>query len=184
MRQGRMRFLDSLGVNDRDVFAAAGLQQDPPPPHVVAWWDSVSSFARLIIDLQKLEQARAAEQLTMGHEIKRLSDLGIDRTPIWKGLDDNFAGYDVLSFEPGTFGLINRLIEVKSTISSPLRFYLTRNEWEQALKAGFAYIFHVWDMAKSPPVLHVRTVAQVAIHIPSDNEKGKWSSAEILLAAC
>jgi hypothetical protein len=31
MRQGRMRFLDSLEVNDRNVFAAAGLQKDPPP---------------------------------------------------------------------------------------------------------------------------------------------------------
>jgi hypothetical protein len=181
MRQGRMRFLDTLEVNDRDIFAAAGLQKDPPPPHVVAWWDSISSFARLVVDLQKMVQARAAEQFTMDHEIQRLSDLGIEKTPIWKGLDDNFAGYDVLSYDLGEFGLINRMIEVKSSTTKPLRFFLTRHEWEQALKAGSAYIFHVWDMAKNPPVLYVRTAGQVASHIPTDNEKGKWSSAEIPL---
>jgi Domain of unknown function (DUF3883) len=181
MRQGRMHFLDSLGVDDRDVFAAAGLQLDPPPPRVVAWWDSVSSFARLVVDIQKMEQARAAEQLTMDHEIQRLSDLGINKSPVWKGLDDNFAGYDVLSYDVGEFGLINRMIEVKSTVSSPLRFYLTRHEWEQALKSGPAYIFHIWDMSKTPPILYVRKAAEVAVHVPTDNEKGKWSSAEIPL---
>ncbi|MEO8017422.1 MAG: DUF3883 domain-containing protein [Pseudomonadota bacterium] len=182
MRQGRMRFLDTLGIDDRDVFAAAGLQKDPPPPDVVAWWDSVSCFARLVIDLQKMEQARAAEKLTMDHESARLGALGIDKTPIWKGLDDNFAGYDVLSYDVGEFGLINRMIEVKSTTASPLRFILTRHEWEQALKSGSAYLFHVWDMAKAPPALFIRTADQVAAHIPSDNEKGKWSSAEIPLS--
>lgn len=181
MRQGRMRFLDSLGVDDRDVFAAAGLQKDPPPLEVVSWWDSVSCFARLVTDLQKMEQARAAEQLTMEHETKRLSNLGVNQAPSWKGLDDNFAGYDVLSYDVGEFGLVNRLIEVKSTVYSPLRFFLSRNEWETAHKAGPAYIFHIWDMAKDPPVMYERTSEQVSSHIPTDNEKGKWSSAEIPL---
>jgi hypothetical protein len=128
-------------------------------------------------------QARAAEQLTIDYEIKRLKEVGIDKAPIWKGLDDNFAGYDVLSYDKGEFGLLNRMIEVKSTTASPLRFFLSRPEWEQALKAGPAYFFHVWDMAKNPPVLYVRTSAQIAPHIPSDNEKGKWSNAEIPLSA-
>jgi len=128
-------------------------------------------------------QARAAEQLTIDYEIKRLKEVGIDKAPIWKGLDDNFAGYDVLSYDKGEFGLLNRMIEVKSTTASPLRFFLSRPEWEQALKAGPAYFCHVWDMAKNPPVLYVRTSAQIAPHIPSDNEKGKWSNAEIPLSA-
>lgn len=45
------------------------------------------------------------------------------------------------------------MIEVKSTIASPLRFIVSRNEWEQADKFGPAYLFHVWDMQKNPPVL-------------------------------
>jgi hypothetical protein len=182
MRQGRMRFLDSLEQNDRDVFSAAGLVKEPPPIEVVLWWDSVSGYARLLADLEKMEQARVAEALTMEYERKRLKALGIDKEPEWKGLDDNFAGYDVLSYDSGEFAPTNRMIEVKSTIASPLRFIVTRNEWDQADKLGPAYVFQVWDMQKSPPVLYERTSAQVAVHIPSDNENGKWKTAEIPLA--
>ncbi|MEQ1811072.1 MAG: DUF3883 domain-containing protein [Terricaulis sp.] len=181
MKQGRMRFLDSLGQNDRDVFAAAGLVKEPPTIEVVTWWDTVSGFARMLADIDKMEQAREAEALSMEHERQRLKSLGINMEPEWKGLDDNFAGYDVLSYDPGEFAPTNRMIEVKSTVTSPLRFIVSRNEWEQALKFGPAYRFHVWDMQKNPPVLYERTSAQVSAHIPSDNEKGKWKAAEIPL---
>jgi hypothetical protein len=80
-----------------------------------------------------------------------------------------------------TTGKARWLIEVKSTISSPLRFILTRGEWERAKDGGPAYHFHIWDMQKVPPILYQRTVLQVAAHIPSDNEKGKWKTAEIPL---
>ncbi len=181
MKQGRMRFLDSLKQNDRDVFAAAGLAKEPPSIEVVTWWDTVSGYARMLADIDKMEQAREAEALSIAHERARLKALGIDKEPEWKGLDDNFAGYDVLSFDPGEFAPTNRMIEVKSTVASPLRFIVSRNEWEQALKFGPAYLFHVWDMQKNPPVLYERTSEQVAAHVPTDNEKGKWKAAEIPL---
>ncbi len=181
MRQGRRRFIDSLEPNDRDVFRAAGLMKEPPPLPVALWWDSVAGFARMITDLEKMKQAREAEEFTMEYERQRLKGLGINREPEWKGLDDNFAGYDVLSYDPGPFAPITRMIEVKSTTASPLRFIITRNEWEQAIKSGPAYLFHIWDMQKTPPVLYQRTSEQVALHIPSDNEKGKWKTTEIPL---
>ena len=182
MRQGRKRFVSSLDRNDQDVFAAAGLMEDPPSTEVVFWWDDIAGHARLQIDIQKMEQARAAERLSISHEIDRLSSIGIGRSPIWTGLEDNFAGYDVLSFDHGNSGVVNIMIEVKSTISSPLRFIVSRNEWEQAEKVGDAYFFHVWDMDKKPPELFILTVGQVAPHIPSDSGKGKWTGASIPLA--
>jgi hypothetical protein len=181
MKQGRLRFLDALEQNDRDVFAAAGLARDPPPMDVVIWWDTVTGFARMLSDIAKMEQARIAEDMTMNFERARLKKLGIEKEPEWKGLDDNFAGYDVLSFDLGEFAPTSRMIEVKSTVASPLRFIITRHEWEQAEKFGSAYIFHVWDMQRTPPLLYERTSAQVAPHIPLDNEKGKWKTAEIPL---
>ena len=177
MRQGRKRFVASLKKNEQDVFAAAGLMKDPPDAAVVFWWDDVAGHARLIVDGEKMQQGREAEQLTIELEIKRLAQLGINKLPIWSGLDDNFAGYDVLSYDIGPDGEFNRLIEVKSTVASPLRFNVTRNEWKKATDAGDAYIFHVWDMAQEPPKLHVRTVAQVAPHIPKNNENGEWTNA-------
>ncbi|MBC6717500.1 DUF3883 domain-containing protein [Aurantimonas sp. DM33-3] len=179
MRSGRRRFVRTLDNNDQDVFAAAGLLEDPTPYQVVAWWDSVSGYARLMSDHEKMEQGRFAEILTLNHERARLINIGIDKEPEWPGFDDNFAGYDVLSYDQGEAGLQNRLIEVKSTTVSPLRFILTRNEWNKAAQTGNAYIFHVWDMRKKAPVLHVRTVADVAPHIPSDNGKGTWNNVAV-----
>ncbi|MEX0604456.1 MAG: DUF3883 domain-containing protein [Marinobacter sp.] len=179
MRQGRARFIKRLSANDQDVFAAAGLTLNPTPLHVVVWWDDVSGYARLASDQQKMEQGRAAELLTIEHERRRLSDIGIALEPKWPGFDDNFAGYDVLSYEHGPFGIENQLIEVKSTTLSPMRFIVTRHEWNKAEKAGESYIFHVWDMNQSPPALYVRTVAEIAPHIPVDSGKGTWKNADI-----
>lgn len=179
MRAGRRRFVKTLGKNDRDLFAAAGLMTDPPMMGVVSWWDDVVGHSRLKIDHKKMEQARQAELLTIEHETDKLAKLGIEEAPRWIGLDDNYAGYDVLSYEFKEGEVVNLMIEVKSTTASPLRFFVTRNEWEQAEKAKSAYMFHVWDMNVDPPILHKRTYDQVMPHIPSDNESGKWSNATI-----
>lgn len=99
--------------------------------------------------------------------------------PKWIGLDDNTAGYDVLSYEPGERNPVNKLIEVKSTIASPLRFILTRSEWDKAKAAGAAYCFDIWDLTRDPPVLFIKCVDNVAPHVPADAEKGKWKTVEI-----
>jgi len=179
MRQGRQRFVKRLDRNDQDVFAAAGLMEDPPPLNVVTWWDAVSGYTRLLTDREKMEQGRAAEILTLEHERKRLKEIGIELDPKWPGFDDNFAGYDVLSYDHGTGGITNKLIEVKSTSISPMRFIVTRNEWNKAMQAADAYIFHIWDMNQTEPVLHTRTVAEVAPHIPTDSGKGNWTNAQV-----
>jgi uncharacterized protein DUF3883 len=179
MRQGRQRFVKKLDPNDQDIFAAAGLMENPTPLHVVTWWDSVSGYARLLSDHQKMEQGRAAEILSLEHERRRLKNIGIDLEPEWPGFDDNFAGYDVLSYDHRTGGIANRLIEVKSTTISPMRFIVTRNEWNKAVQASDAYLFHIWDMNAAKPVLHTRSVADIAPHIPADNGKGSWTNAQV-----
>ena len=179
MRQGRTRFFDKLNVNEQDVFTAAGLMVNPTPRIVVQWWDSVSGYARLFTDKGKMEQGREAEILSLQYERNRLSEIGIDLEPEWPGFDDNFAGYDVLSYDHSSTGITNKLIEVKSTTLSPMRFMLTRNEWEKAERAGNAYIFHIWDMNQSTPKLHIRSQSDVAPHIPKDNGNGKWNLTEV-----
>lgn len=68
IRQGRQRFVKKIDPNDQDIFAAAGLMENPTPLHVVTWWDSVSGYARLLTDQEKMEQGRAAEILTLEYE--------------------------------------------------------------------------------------------------------------------
>lgn len=183
MRLGRQVFVAKLDTDTRKLFQDAGLLIAPPSPDVVKWWDTIGHEVKLETDLEKMEQARAAEKLSWNHEKDRLLKLGIETDPLWVGLDDNTAGYDILSYEPGQPEKTNKLIEVKSTVASPLRFYVSRNEWNQAIKSKEAYFFHVWDMQKTPAILYVRSVAQVEPHIPTDNEKGKWSNAEIPVSA-
>lgn len=183
MMLGRSRFSKRLKRDEQTVFRQAGLLNSPPEDDVIIWWDELCAEVRMQGDLDKLAQARQAEKLTITFEAGRLKKIGITTKPEWTAIEDNTAGYDVRSFEQGEYGLDNKLIEVKSTIASPLRFYVTRNEWEQAEKYGAAYFFYIWDMKQEPPRLYIRTVDQVKIHIPQDNEKGKWKSVEIPLGA-
>ncbi len=177
--RGRSLFYQSLNRDEKSLFRQTGILDEPAPDDFVDWWDSLNRALRLIVDNAKMAQGRAAERLTLELERDRLLKHGINEQPRWIGLDDNTKGYDVLSFEKSHSGLVNKLIEVKSTTASPLRFRLTRNEWNQAEKYADAYIFHIWDMQKVPPILHVRTVEQVRPHVPKDNAKGKWKDAEI-----
>jgi len=180
---GRKRFIQKLsGEEYRDVkslFRQAGLLSDPPSNEDIAWWDQVSGRVRLEGDKLKLDRARIAERLSLELERKKLISQGITIEPQWIAIEDNTAGYDVLSYTKTEFGIANKLIEVKSTIASPLRFYITRNEWEHALEVGSAYCFHIWNMQNNPPFLHEKSSADIAPHIPKDNEKGKWKIAEI-----
>jgi hypothetical protein len=174
---GRSVFVQKLSRDEVQCFRLAGLLEDPPTRHIISWWDRVAAIARLRSDQEKMERARLAEEMSLEHEAKRMKALGIDRSPVWMSIEDNTAGYDIRSFDVGSGEPIARLIEVKSTIASPLRFFLSRNEWEAAKKFGAAYHFHVWDM--QGPQLHERTVAEILPHIPTDNEKGKWSNVVI-----
>lgn len=183
MTLGRGRFIKRIKGNEyrdiRSVFREAKLLQDPPSGGNISWWDIVQGRVRLNFDQERLVRARYAESLSLEYEQNELTKLGITRAPVWMAIEDNTAGYDVLSYRPAAVDERNLLIEVKSTVASPLRFIITRNEWNNADQVGDAYLFHVWDMDKTPPILHVRTVEQIRPHIPADKEKGKWKTAEI-----
>lgn len=181
MLLGRRKFVQKLSRDEMQCFREAGLLADPPTPDVIEWFDRVNGNTRLAADQIKLERARLAERLSLEHESKRLAALGIPLKPQWVSIEDNTAGYDLLSYDTGPVEPINRLIEVKSTIASPLRFFLTRNEWDKACEFGQAYHFHIWDLQAQPPRLYERTLAEIAPHVPTDNERGVWKNAEIMV---
>lgn len=181
---GRKKLIQKLSRDEAQCFREAGLLIDPPTLEIIAWWDRVAAAARAAADQIKLERARIAERLSLEYEVKRLISLGIERKPIWMSVEDNTAGYDIMSYDPNPVDVTNRLIEVKSTIASPVRFRLTRNEWEKACTYGRSYHFHIWDLRAQPPRLHQRTVEDIIIHIPTDNNRGRWENAEIPVVRC
>jgi hypothetical protein len=174
---GRSVFVQKLSRDEIQCFRLAGLLEDPPTRHIISWWDRVAAIARLRSDQEKMVRAREAEEMSLAYEATRLAQLGIERTPVWMSIEDNTAGYDIQSFDRGREGPVARLIEVKSTIASPLRFWLSRNEWETAKKFGSAYHFHIWNL--QGPQLHERTATEIQPHIPTDNERGKWANVLI-----
>lgn len=182
---GRTRFIKKINAEEfRDVralFRQAKLLEVPPLQSDIQWWDDLSGKVRLESDRIKMKRARMAEELSLNYERERLRKEGYSLEPVWMALEDNTVGYDILSYEVGEYGKINKLIEVKSTISLPLRFFITRNEWEKALQVGEAYIFHIWNLSTSKPVLHLKTVSEISFHIPKDNLDGKWSAVEIFI---
>jgi len=178
---GRKSFVQKLERDAAQCFEASGLMDDPPTPKIIEWWDAVAGKTRSATDIEKMRQARAAEKLSLEFERKRLAELGIDREPVWMAIEDNWAGYDILSYDHGSHGLTTRMVEVKSTTASPLRFFLTRNEWKKCLDVGEAYQFHVWDMKAER--LFVRTVSEISEHVPEDKGAGRWSTLEIRIGA-
>lgn len=185
MTLGRGRFLKRLSGDDyrdfRSIFREAGLLKDPPSLEDIAWWDKITSHVRFSSSADAIARSREAERLTLESEKAYLASEGIVEPPRWIAIDDNTVGYDVLSYRKSGETLTNFLIEVKSTIASPMRFILTRNEWDVADGAGDAYIFHIWDMTKNPPILHTRRTEDVRPHVPNDNERGRWKDVEIKL---
>jgi len=176
---GRKKFVFKLEVDQRKCFEFAGALRDPPDEVIINWWDDLVGGLRQAVDREKVRRARVAERLSFDHEVRRLHRLNLQRSPEWVAFEDNTVGYDIRSYDPGEIEPIARLIEVKSTIASPLRFFLSRGEWKAALKYGDRYVFHIWDLRG--PRLHELTVGDMVRKVPSDNGTGRWTTAEIPL---
>ena len=174
---GRRKFAQKLSRDQEQCFRSAGLLEDPISVEVMEWWDSTAARMRHTRDNEVMKRAREAERLSLEHETKRLQRLNIPSVPVWMSIEDNTVGYDILSYDAGGIEPVNRLIEVKSTVVSPLQFFLSRNEWDTAVKFGERYFFHVWDLRI--PKLFECTVKSIRDKIPSDNATGRWNSAEI-----
>ena len=179
IKLGRARLLTLLSRDEHQCFREARLLDDPPDDDLVGWWDELSCAVRAVANSDAMERARRAERLSIDLERRRLANLGIPLEPRWVAVEDNTAGYDILSYDAGTHGPLNRLVEVKSTIASPLRFYVTRNEWNHAVDAQSQYYFHVWDLSRTPPFLYEFTQSHVAPHIPVDSGAGAWDVAVV-----
>jgi hypothetical protein len=176
---GRQRVAGALTKDELQTFRAAGLMDVPPSDVVVTWWDNLAAGARQFLDEQLTEQGRYAETLSLKYEASRLSELGIEEAPKWIAIEDNAAGYDILSYDLSEHGLINRLIEVKSTVSVVPRLFLTRNEWEAALRFGASYHFHIWSLPAE--VLTIKSAVELTPDIPTDSGQGRWEQVEIVL---
>jgi hypothetical protein len=176
---GRDRVRAVLSSNEEQCLAAAGLFSEEPSLEIRNWWDGLGQGIRSETDSKHLAQGRAAEQLTIQYEIRRLSELGISHRPRWVALDDNTAGYDVHSFDSGPFEPVAKLIEVKSCARESWEIFLTRKEWETAVERSPNYRFHIWILPEKR--LIELTPDDLKFHIPLDRGNGHWQISRIAL---
>jgi hypothetical protein len=115
-----------------------------------------SSKRRKSLDtlMKELEEKRRigamGESIAFSYERKRLKDLGRSESPELVSNDYVNAGYDILSYESAGSSACDRYIEVKA-VGPDGRFYLSRNELEQAKEKGSAYFIYLVDVTRSVP---------------------------------
>lgn len=167
--------IDNQQIDVLQCLKSAGLFMKEPDTSIVEWWDQLASFARSSEEKRKLKSGRIGEMLTLEYEAARIAKLNFK--PKWVSVENNFAGYDVMSFEASSSGLKQKLIEVKSCKSRPVSFYVTRNEWNSAVQFGDNYYFHIWYLPNRK--LIELTVSQVEKNIPVNRGVGEWQTTLI-----
>jgi len=110
-------------------------------------------------EAEKRELTKIAEEYVLESERKRLKNTGAITQA--KNIDhiairNVAAGYDIASFDDKNSENYDRFIEVKAGKSTPIRFFLSRNEFETAmrLKARY-YIYYVCVKDKNPKELYI-----------------------------
>jgi hypothetical protein len=170
---GRQRVLHVINEDQYQCLLLAQLLERVPSPDSAKWWDEIAAAARSEEEHRKIEIGREGERRTLKYEREKLSKLGITRQPKWVALDDNAAGYDVLSYERDS-GKDDKekYIEVKACVFSPTHFILSRNEWHFARANSGRASFHVWNLETEE--LFELTVDEMSAHIPEDCGNGVW----------
>lgn len=144
---------------------------------VVEFWDRVAAIARGQVDTRLSEIGRRGERLTLKYEAGRT-----DVAPIWRSIESNADGYDVLS-------VVSRAdhsqmqIEVKASTSGLAgSAHITRNEWDMTATMQH-HVFHLWDLRiHSSPKLAIVPWSDMSLHVPEDRGRGEWKEVEIPFA--
>ncbi len=178
---GRDRVSMLLDDDQLQCLRYAGVLETPPDDGCQLWWDDLSATFRAFAAERMQEIGREGERWTLAHERARLISIGLsDHAPKWVSIEDNTAGYDVLSYDLGESGVVFPIeIEVKTSSSATARLIVTRNEWREASRKKEGYRFYVWKFADKQ--LTVVQVSELEPHIPADSGAGQWLEVEIRL---
>lgn len=143
---------------------------------VVSFWDQLAAIGRGLRGAELTKIGRQGERLSLAYERERTG-----RDPKWRSMESNADGYDVLSVADREDSRPVQ-IEVKASRAG-LRgsMHLTRNEWE-ATELMPLHRFHLWDVSSQPPALAVVNRAEVAQHVPTDQNAGCWQTVQVPFA--
>lgn len=177
--RGRRALRDVLSADAGECFRRAGAFDDQPAVEAVAFLDRLANLARTSANLPLVESGRHAERLSFELERARCAEIPGAPAVEWVALDDNSAGYDILSSRVVDGRAVPKLVEVKSCRGRPLRLIITRNEWDTACRHQEAYVVHFWDV--NAERLHELSWGDLKPHMPIDQGDARWDSATLSL---
>lgn len=172
MKSGRTEVKNFLKDEVNQIFKEAGLYK-PWNDELIEWWDQLSLSSFSAKSYERLKIGRDAESKTVAYEQIRTKI-----EPEWISLESNNAGYDIVSRISDTND-DQLLIEVKGTkqLLKEAYFYLTRYEWDTG-KSKKNYMFYLWVL-REPLLLLPVQYSDVSMHVPLDQEKGRWQNVMI-----
>jgi hypothetical protein len=165
----------SLSIDELQVFRHALLLEKIPSEDVWKWWDRLKCEAIGLRNQAQINQGRLAESWTIDREIKHIGSF-TNLTPEWVSIESDRFGYDIQSYRKNNKGIVFPVqLEVKSYQSALLpQFFITRHEWETAMKLSSSYLFCVWCIETK--TYHEYTVAEIETNISTDQGLGNWQS--------
>lgn len=170
-------------LRDTNIFQcleSAGLYVEPIDAETLACWLRMQDLARATEAAVRTKRGMQGEELTLRNEREKLRAAGCtDLEPRWMSPEDNTLGYDVQSFEMKDGRFVVSLIEVKASDAKPLRFFVSRRQWEVAKRMAQQYRFHIWDL--SSEALLTLTPQDMSNHMPVDQGSGIWHRVEVVL---
>lgn len=168
---GREAVKSALTRNEFQVFRNAELFVETPSLEIVSWWDEIANKLRAQV---RDNSYREAELRSLLLERKLLESLGCPYEPSWVALNDNSLGFDIRSYRFAENEWIPFAIEVKSSSTNKLRFFLTRNEFNLAMRMKTNYALHYWAHDSEVPI--TLSHDQIFENTPKDSGIGKWDS--------
>lgn len=170
---GRQEFCKIAPPDIVQCLQESELLVEKPDENIIKWWDDISSIFRGYKNKILYDIGRRGELLTIEYEYNRTGFC-----PKWQSFESNFSGYDILSIISNN-NKTPLCIEVKSSENriQDASMTITSNEWNQAINST-NYKFYLWSL-KDKPKLAIIEYTDVMNHIPDDNGKGKWTSANI-----
>ena len=94
-------------------------------------------------------------------------------------INDDSLGYDILSYKSEK-NYKNIMIEVKSSSTNNLRFFLTSNEYDKCQKFKDNYYIYLIDESdKKKKQLYIIKWKDIKLHMPKNIGRGEWKNVEI-----
>lgn len=175
--RGRKWVLERLSPNELQSFKAAGLTVSEMSDHIRDWWDCLAAGVKpYSLDFG----FREWEKRSFERERKRLTSEGCPMPCQWVALEDNFIGYDILTYQKTVSGWQKHYVEVKSSETGIFRFYLSYREAAIAIRFPDNYSLHFWE-AKSETLSEL-SGRDLLAHLPVDQGQGKWQEVLITLS--